>query len=56
MSNMENVATKDDVRSTVKLLLNDIRLYKRDVIKWMFILWLAQIGATLAIVILLSGK
>jgi hypothetical protein len=43
------LVTKDDLAD----LCHDIRKAKTDVIKWMFILWIAQIGATLVIVLLL---
>jgi hypothetical protein len=55
-SGLEVVATKEDVRKEVAYLIEDIRQNKRDVIKWMFIFWLGQVGATLAIVFLYLKK
>lgn len=43
---LETIITKEDVRKEVGCLIEDIRQGKRDIIKWMFIFWLAQIGAT----------
>jgi len=51
---LEQIATKADVRKAVGDLIGDIRQYKRDLLKWMFVFWLGQICATLVIVVILS--
>jgi hypothetical protein len=46
-SNIKTLATKDDLED----LFRTIRNAKSDMIKWMFIFWLGQIGAMLGIVL-----
>ena len=46
---IKTLATKDDISNVRK----EISESKADTIKWMFIFWVGQVGATLAIVILL---
>ncbi|MGY3215484.1 hypothetical protein [Mucilaginibacter sp. HD30] len=53
---IELVATKDDVRSEIQKLLQDMRGNKREVIAWMFIFWIGHVGATLAIFFLYLKK
>jgi hypothetical protein len=46
-SNIKTLATKDDLED----LFQTIRNAKSNMIRWMFILWLGQMGVTLAIAI-----
>ena len=49
---IKSLATKDDLTREVGNLRKEIADNKVDSIKWMFIFWIGQIGATLAIVTL----
>ena len=49
MEVIETLVTKDDIANVRK----EISESKVDTIKWMFIFWIGQAAATLAIVILL---
>ncbi len=49
---IKSLATKDDVGQLRKEMAEN----KVDTIKWMFIFWIGQIGATLAIVTLYLKK
>jgi len=51
-SKINSLATKDDIADVRK----EIGEVKADMIKWMFIFWIGQIGATLAIVFLYLKK
>jgi hypothetical protein len=53
---IKSLATKDDVANVRYELAKDIAESKADTIKWMFIFWIGQIGATLAIVALYVKK
>jgi hypothetical protein len=56
---IKSLATKDDVKS-IKDDFEELRMYirktNRNLIRWMFVFWLGQIGATLAIVLLFLKK
>jgi hypothetical protein len=49
---IKTLATKDDI-SNLRKELGEV---KADIIKWMFIFWIGQVGATLAIVLLFLKK
>ncbi len=49
---IKTLATKDDIANVRK----EIGDAKVDTIKWMFIFWVGQIGATLAIIFLFLKK
>jgi hypothetical protein len=49
---IKTLATKDDIANVRK----EIGESKADTIKWMFIFWIGQVGATLAIVLLFLKK
>jgi len=49
-------ATKDDIAKFKYDLSKEIGSVKADTIKWMFIFWIGQVGATLAIVFLFLKK
>ena len=49
---IKSLATKDDLAKVKFDLGLSINESKADTIKWMFIYWLGQIGATLGIVLL----
>jgi uncharacterized protein YjdB len=49
---IKTLATKDDIANVRK----EIGEAKVDTIKWMFIFWIGQVGATLAIVFLFLKK
>jgi hypothetical protein len=51
-STIKTLATKDDIANVRK----EIGESKADTIKWMFIFWVGQVGATLAIVLLFLKK
>jgi hypothetical protein len=53
---IKSLATKDDVANVRYELAKDIAESKADTIKWMFIFWIGQIGATLAVVALYVKK
>jgi hypothetical protein len=47
---------KDDLRKEISDVRKEIGEAKTDTIKWMFIFWVGQVGATLAIVLLFLKK
>ncbi|MDB5016031.1 MAG: hypothetical protein JWQ84_863 [Mucilaginibacter sp.] len=49
---IKTLATKDDIANVCK----EISEAKADTIKWMFILWIGQVGATLAILLIFLKK
>jgi hypothetical protein len=49
---IKTLATKDDIANVRK----EIGESKADTIKWMFIFWIGQIGAMLAIILLFVKK
>ena len=49
---IKSLATKDDIGQ----LRKDIAEGKADTIKWMFIFWIAQFGATIAAVFILLKR
>lgn len=48
--------TKDDLRKEMSDLRRDIGESKANTIKWMFVFWIGQIGATVGIVMLFLKK
>jgi hypothetical protein len=53
---IKSLATKDDLATVKYELGKDISEAKADTIKWMFIFWAAQVGAMLAIAMLVLKK
>lgn len=53
---IKTLATKDDLAKVKYDLSKEIGEYKTDTIKWMFIFWVGQIGAMLAILSLYLKK
>jgi N-methylhydantoinase B/oxoprolinase/acetone carboxylase alpha subunit len=53
---IKSLATKDDLATVKYDLGKDISEAKADTIKWMFIFWIGQVGATLAILFLFLKK
>ena len=60
---IKTLATKDDIANLRKDISGDIAILRKeigeatvDTIKWMFIFWIGQVGATLAIVFLFLKK
>jgi hypothetical protein len=58
VESIKTLATKDDIFNLKEDIANfkddllyEIRKAKSDIIKWMFIFWLGQMSATLAIVL-----
>ncbi len=47
---IKTLATKDDIANVRK----EIGEAKADTIKWMFIFWIGQVGATMAIILFLK--
>ena len=54
--NIKTLATKDDLATVKYELSKDISGSRTDTIKWMFIFWIGQVGATLAIAMLILKK
>ncbi len=52
----KSLATKDDLTREVSQLRKEMSDNKVETIKWMFIFWIGQVGATLAIVFLYLKK
>ncbi len=62
-NNIQSLATKSDLYNTKEELHKEIAIARKeigeakaDTIKWMFIFWIGQIGALLAIVLLFVKK
>ena len=51
-SEKDRLATKEDFAKEIGLVRKEISETKADIIKWMFLFWIGQIGVTLAIVFL----
>ena len=51
-ASIKTLATKDDIANVRK----EIGEAKADTIKWMFVFWVGQVGATLATMILILKK
>jgi hypothetical protein len=49
---IKTLVTKDDIASVI----SEMRDAKAATIKWMFVFWIGQVGATLAIVFLFLKK
>lgn len=45
-----NVLITGDIKEEFSLLSSDIKKWKTDMIKWMFVFWAGQLAATIAIV------
>lgn len=55
--------TKDDLRKEINIVKDDLAKFKYDLskdignsVKWMFIFWIGQVGATMAIIFLYLKK
>jgi hypothetical protein len=55
-ASIKSLATKDDLTREVSQLRKEMSDNKVETIKWMFIFWIGQVGATLAIVFLYLKK
>jgi hypothetical protein len=53
---IKTLATKDDLAKVKYDLSREIGNVKADTIKWMFIFWIGQVGATMAILLLFLKK
>ena len=53
---IKTLATKDDLAKVKYDLSKEISEVKASTIKWMFIFWVGQVGATLAIAFLFLNK
>lgn len=53
---LQTLATKDDLAQVKYDLRNDMSEIKAETIKWMFIFWVGQAGAMLAILLLFLKK
>jgi len=53
---IKTLATKDDLRKEISDVRKEISEAKVDTIKWMFIFWIGQVGAMLAIAFLFLKK
>jgi hypothetical protein len=53
---IQTLATKDDLSRQLGEVRKKISESKVDIIKWMFIFWIGQFGATIAAVMLLLKK
>ncbi len=54
--NIKTLATKDDLAQFKYDLSKEIGNVRADTIKWMFIFWIGQVGATLAVAFLFLKK
>ena len=50
------LATKSDIQLTVQNTKTEIAIAKTEMIKWMFIFWIGQIGATFGLILLYLKK
>ena len=55
-ASIKTLATKDDLAKQIGEVRKEIGEYKADTIKWMFIFWIGQVGATLAILMIYLKK
>ncbi len=53
---IQTLATKDDLAKVKYDLSKEISEVKANTIKWMFIFWVGQVGATLAIILVFLKK
>ena len=53
---IKTLATKEDLAGVKYDLSREIGKVKADTIKWMFVFWIGQFGATMAILLLLLKK
>ena len=50
------LATKSDIQLTTQNTKTEIAIAKTEMIKWMFIFWIGQIGATFGFILLFLKK
>jgi len=55
-ASVKTLATKEDLAQVKYDLRKDMGDIKADTIKWMFIFWVGQVGATMAIILLFVKK
>ncbi|MDB4926818.1 hypothetical protein [Mucilaginibacter sp.] len=53
---IKTLATKEDISRQIGEVLKEMAENKTETIKWMFIFWIGQVGATLAITLLYLKK
>jgi hypothetical protein len=53
---IKSLATKDDLTRQIGEVRKEMAENKTETIKWMFIFWAGQVGATLAIALLILKK
>jgi DNA polymerase III delta prime subunit len=53
---IKSLATKDDLTRQIGEVRKEMAENKTDIIKWMFIFWIGQVGAMLAIMLLYLKK
>lgn len=53
---IKSLATKDDIAHQIGEVRKEAAENKADTIKWMFIFWIGQVGAMLAIALLILKK
>ena len=53
---IKTLATKEDISKQIGEVRKEIADVKTETIKWMFIFWIGQVGATLGIVFLFLKK
>ena len=50
------LATKSDIQLTIQNTKTEIGIAKTEMIKWMFIFWIGQVGATFGLILLYLKK
>ncbi|MDP4252296.1 MAG: hypothetical protein Q8918_19535, partial [Bacteroidota bacterium] len=50
------LATKADIQATIQNTKTEISVAKAEMIKWMFLFWVGQIGATFGFILLFLKK
>lgn len=50
------LATKSDIQLTIQNTKTEIAVAKTEMIEWMFIFWIGQIGATFGLILLYLKK
>ena len=53
---IQTLATKEDVAKVKYDLSKQMGEIKADIIKWMFLFWIGQVGTTLGIILLFLKK
>ena len=56
MKQKQSLATKEDIANLRGELRTEIAMVKADMIKWMFIFWIGQLAASIAIAKFLINK